>query len=85
MPEHPGTELVTADEWTTRFAAALGVDPPTGEELEALLELAAVAAHASQRKAAPIACWLVARAAVPPAAALSVGQDLAGELGAARS
>jgi hypothetical protein len=28
--------------------------------MEAILELASVAAHSSERKAAPIACWLAA-------------------------
>ena len=30
--------------------------------MEALLDIAGVAAHASERTAAPIACWLIGRA-----------------------
>jgi hypothetical protein len=49
---------VTAREWIGRFAAEVGADPPTDEEVEAILDLAAVAAHSSERIAAPLACWI---------------------------
>jgi hypothetical protein len=52
----------TAEEWIAQFAAALGVPAPDAAETAALLELASVAAHSSERRAAPIACWLAARA-----------------------
>jgi Domain of unknown function (DUF6457) len=48
--------------WIDRFAAALGVDPPSIAEVDQLLALASEAAHASHRQAAPVACWLAARA-----------------------
>lgn len=51
--------------WLSRFAAALGVDAPTAEEIDQCLRLAALAAHATVRQAAPVACWLASRAAVP--------------------
>jgi uncharacterized protein DUF6457 len=51
----------TRDVWVEAFAQRLDLDPPTPEEAEALLELAAIAAHASERTAAPIACWLGGR------------------------
>ena len=50
----------TAEEWIARFAEALGQPVPDAAQVDALLELASVAAHASERKAAPIACWLAA-------------------------
>jgi Domain of unknown function (DUF6457) len=50
----------SAEEWIARFAEALGRPAPGEDEMEAILELAAVAAHSSERKAAPIACWLAA-------------------------
>lgn len=53
------------DEWITEFAGKLGLEPPGGAEVEALLELAATAAHASERTAAPIACWLGGRSGAP--------------------
>lgn len=61
---------MTAKEWIAGFAALLGVAPPTEEEMTDLLRLAGEAAHASERTAAPVACWLVARAGLSPAAAL---------------
>ena len=39
----------------------MGVEPPTADELKTILELAAEAAHASERIAAPVACWLSAK------------------------
>jgi hypothetical protein len=53
---------VTADEWIAAFAADLGVDPPTAELAEQLLKLAALAAHSSERRAAPLACWVAGMA-----------------------
>jgi hypothetical protein len=49
------------DQWLEEFAEKLGVDPPRKEEVVALLDIAAVAAHSSERTAAPIACWLAGR------------------------
>jgi len=57
-------------EWVEAFAARLGVEPPDAATVETLLELAGVAAHASERIAAPIACWLVGRAGTAPDDAL---------------
>jgi Domain of unknown function (DUF6457) len=56
---------MTAEEWLSHYASALGTAAPTEDELEAVLALAGVAAHASERRAAPVACWLAARAGVP--------------------
>lgn len=50
---------MTAREWTAAYAAALGMPALDDDEFELLLELAGVAAHASERTAAPVACWLV--------------------------
>ncbi len=51
-----------AQQWLAAYADQLGIDPPTADELEAILELAAEAAHGSERIAAPVACWLSAKA-----------------------
>ena len=61
---------MTAKEWFTELATVLGVDPPTGDEVRDLLALAGEAAHASERIAAPITCWLIARAGLSPSEAL---------------
>ena len=50
-----------AKEWIAAYSEQLGVEPPTADELKAILELAAEAAHASERIAAPVACWLSAK------------------------
>jgi hypothetical protein len=62
---------MTAKEWLSGFAAVLGVDAPSDEEVGDLLRLAAEAARAAERTAAPVACWLVARAGLSPAEALA--------------
>ncbi len=49
---------MTADEWLARFANEIGLDAPDEGTTGELLELAATAAHASERIAAPIACYL---------------------------
>ena len=66
-------------DWLAGFAAEIGVALPAREELDMLLELAGVAAHASERAAAPLTCWLAARAGLDPAAALALGRRLASE------
>ena len=63
-------------QWCGRFAAAAHVDPPTAQEIDDLLALAAIAAHASARQAAPITCWLAARAGMTIAEALAAAQSL---------
>lgn len=55
---------MTANEWIAQFAARLGVEPPDEATVDRLLALAGVAAHASERIAAPIACYLVAASGV---------------------
>jgi uncharacterized protein DUF6457 len=52
---------VTRDEWIREFANKLGESPPSSEEVDAILDLAAVAAHASERTAAPVACWVAGK------------------------
>jgi hypothetical protein len=55
---------MTAREWIDAFSARLGVAAPDDATVEALLDIAGVAAHASERTAAPIACWLIGRAGI---------------------
>ena len=54
------------EEWIQSFAERIGQQPPSRAQIGALLKLAAIAAHASERTAAPIACWLAGRAGVEP-------------------
>jgi len=57
-------------EWLKTFAGRLDIPPPTTEEIAAVLDLAGAAARSSARQAAPVACWLVARAGVSHADAM---------------
>jgi hypothetical protein len=52
---------VTRDEWIAAFAAEAGVERPSVQEIRELLDLAGLAAHASERTAAPLACWIAGR------------------------
>jgi Domain of unknown function (DUF6457) len=70
---------MNAMEWLSAYAEELGVDPPTPDEVDTLLDLAAEAAHASERIAAPIACWLAARAGRSPDEALELARSVAGD------
>lgn len=56
---------MTAEEWLELFAKELGVSAPGREEIDRILELAAEAAHSSERIAAPVACWIGARSGKP--------------------
>jgi Domain of unknown function (DUF6457) len=53
------------NEWIEGFARELEVEPPTEKEVEEILDLAAIAAHASERTAAPVACWIGGRVGRP--------------------
>jgi hypothetical protein len=66
-----------AKEWIAGFANEAGVEPPSDDEIEVLLDLAGVAAHSSERIAAPLTCWLAARADLAPADALALAHRLA--------
>ena len=67
---------MNATDWISAFAEKLGTEPPTPEEFEAVLALAGVAAHASERVAAPVACWLAARAGRTLDEAMALAREL---------
>jgi hypothetical protein len=69
----------TAEEWIAQFAEALGQPPPDAAQVAAVLELASVAAHSSERRAAPVACWLAALAGRDPEEARELAEALGGE------
>jgi hypothetical protein len=72
-------ETMTGNEWIAAFAAELGVEPIAEADVEVLLDLAGVAAHASERLAAPLTCYLVGRAGGSPADALALARRLTGD------
>jgi hypothetical protein len=68
---------VNATEWLAAYAAKLGIEAPTKEEFKALLDLAGEAAHSSERVAAPVACWLAAKAGVELDEAMKLAREVA--------
>jgi hypothetical protein len=66
------------EEWIAAFSARLGLDPPDEATVEALLDIAGVAAHASERTSAPIACWLIGRAGLDMDEARRLADEVAG-------
>jgi hypothetical protein len=57
---------MTREEWLRAFCAEIGVDAPTAAEEAQLLELASIAAHSSERPAAPLACWAAGKTGRSP-------------------
>ena len=70
---------MNAREWIAAFAERLGTTPPSTEEFASLLDLAGEAAHSSERVAAPVACWVAAKAGVEPHQALTKAREVAGD------
>ncbi|HTT59495.1 MAG TPA: DUF6457 domain-containing protein [Acidimicrobiales bacterium] len=66
--------------WLQEFAGASGGHPLDEVECETILALAGVAAHSSERTAAPLTCWVAARAGLSPSEALAVARSLADHL-----
>jgi hypothetical protein len=67
---------MSAEEWLAAYAELLGAEPPTGEEMKAILDLAAEAAHSSERIAAPAACWLSAKAGLSLEESLALARQV---------
>ena len=65
-----------APDWLAAYAERLGVAAPTEDELKAVLDLAGEAAHSSERIAAPVACWLAARAGVELDEAMRLAREV---------
>jgi hypothetical protein len=65
-----------APDWLAAYAERLGVAAPTDDELRAVLDLAGEAAHSSERIAAPVACWLAARAGVELDEAMRLAREV---------
>jgi hypothetical protein len=67
---------MNATDWLAAYAERLGLPAPTKEELKAVLDLAGEAGHASQRIAAPVACWLAGRAGLELDEAMRLARDV---------
>jgi Domain of unknown function (DUF6457) len=67
---------MNARDWLAAYAEKLGTTPPSTEEFKTILDVAGEAAHASERVAAPAACWVAARAGVDLDEALRVAREV---------
>lgn len=68
---------MTTREFLNAFAAQVGVPAPNPEELDALLAVASLAAHNSERLAAPLACWMGGASGLPAAELLAAARRVA--------
>ena len=69
---------MNARQWLDAYAEKLGTAPLSTDEFKAVLDLAGEAAHSSERVAAPVACWLAARAGVGLEEAIRLARELTG-------
>ncbi|MBS1860527.1 MAG: hypothetical protein JSS68_02330 [Actinobacteria bacterium] len=67
---------MTREEWLRAFCERVGVEPPSEGEVEALLELAAIAAHDSERPAAPLACWAAGKTGRDPGELRQIAREV---------
>ncbi|HTU98349.1 MAG TPA: DUF6457 domain-containing protein [Solirubrobacteraceae bacterium] len=65
-----------ANTWLAAYAEKIGLPPPTKDELTAVLDLAGVAAHSSQRIAAPVAAWMAGRAGLDLGEAMRLAEEV---------
>jgi hypothetical protein len=68
---------ISAEEWIAAFAAEAGAAAPDEEQIARLLKLAAVAAHSSERIAAPIVCWIAGSSGIDAERAIEIAEGLA--------
>lgn len=66
-------------EWVQAFANEVGIEAPSEDEVAKVLDLAAVAAHGSERSAAPVACWLAAKSGRPLSEVLEMARSVVGD------
>lgn len=70
-------QWTSAKQWVENFAHEVGGQPPGEKEFAQVLKLAGVAAHASERTAAPVACWIAGRTGMPLSKAIEIAENLA--------
>ena len=70
---------MTVEEWVRTFAERAGAEAPSEDQIDEILRLASVAAHASERIAAPIACWIAGTTGRPVSELREVAEGLAAE------
>jgi hypothetical protein len=70
---------LTAEEWIRTFAQKTGCKPPDQQQMDEILRLAAIAAHSSERIAAPIACYVAGTTTLPLAQLITVAEKVGGD------
>jgi uncharacterized protein DUF6457 len=71
-----GGGSMTVEEWVRTFAEEVGAEAPSQDQIDEILRLAAVAAHSSERIAAPIACWIAGTTGRPLSELREVAEGL---------
>ncbi|HQU00229.1 MAG TPA: DUF6457 domain-containing protein [Acidimicrobiales bacterium] len=77
--------MTEAARWLDEYALAIRGEALSSDERELILALAGVAAHAAERTAAPLTCWIAATAGLSPEAALETARELAARFAANES
>jgi hypothetical protein len=72
---------MTADEWIAAFAREVGARAPDEDTKREVLDLAAAAAHSSERIAAPIACYIAGVTGAPVGELRAIAEGIGGEKG----
>lgn len=67
---------MNARQWLDVYANKLGTSAPSTDEFKAVLDLAGEAAHSSERVAAPVACWLAAKAGIGLEEAIRLAREV---------
>jgi len=67
---------VTSEQWISNFAGRIDIDSPSPDETNEILKLAGIAAHASERISAPLACWIAGRSGRSPEELCRIAQEL---------
>lgn len=67
----------TSQEWLKQLSEVLRLPAPTVEEQEAMLAVAGIAAHSSERTAAPLTTWLIGRSGMSISDARRAVEELA--------
>jgi hypothetical protein len=64
------------ESWLDDFADELGIGSVTSEEADKLLDIAGMAAHSTERKAAPLTCWLIGKSGKSVEEAYNIAKSL---------
>ena len=69
----------TVQEWLNAYAEKIGGEAPNETEVNDLLSIAGIAAHSSERTAAPLTCYMIGKYGLSPNDALNFAKELESE------